>query len=182
MAQTIAMQRGSLSVTADSTWNTLFTQSSGVAARVIPNQINGNWVYSGTGSTIFFQLAIASSGGSGQILSMTQAMYFSTFNSWQIACTGNQSGNIVYGQNPGYLNSFGISSGSSGNPPYNTSISNVSLSMPTTAQSSPAPVGQFFLGNGDSVRVRVYGLRPSGKGTAQNVMQIYWNMTTITES
>jgi hypothetical protein len=182
MAQAIAMQRGSLSVTADSTWNTLWTQSSGTATRVIPNQINGNWVYSGTGSTIFFQLALASSGGSGQILSMTQAMYFSNFNSWQIACTGNQSGNIIYGQNPGYLNSFGISSGSPGSPPYNAGISNVSLSMPVTANSHPAPVGQFFLGNGDSVRVRVYGLRSSGKGTAPNVMQIYWNMTTITES
>lgn len=182
MAQTIAMQRGSLSVTADSTWNTLFTQSSGVAARVIPNQINGNWVYSPTGSNIYFHLAIVSSGGSGQILSMTQAMYHTTFNSWQIQCTGNQSGTIIYGQNPGYLNSFGVSSGGAGSTPYNASISNVNLSMPVTAQSVPAPVGQFFLGNGDSVRVRVYGLRPSGKGTAQNVMQIYWNMTTITES
>jgi hypothetical protein len=182
MAQTIAMQRGSLSVTADSTWNTLWTQSSGVAARVIPNQLNGNWVYNATGSTIYFHLAIVSSGGSGQILSMTNQMYFSTFNSWQIACTGNQSGNIVYGQNPGYLNSFGISSNGAGSTPYNAGITGVSLSMPTTAQSNPAPVGQFFLGNGDSVRVRVYGLRPSGKGTTNNVMQIYWNFTTITES
>jgi len=182
MAQTIAMQRGSLSVTADQTWNTLWTQSSGVAARVIPNQINGNWVYSGTGSTIYFQLAIVSSGGSGQILSMTQGMYYSQFNSWQIPCTGNQSGSIVYGQSPSYFNSFGIVGGSSGSTPYNASLTNVSLQMPVTGQSSPAPVGQFFLGNGDSVRVRAYGLRPSGKGTSNNVMQIYWNFTTITES
>jgi hypothetical protein len=181
MAQTIAMQRGSLSVTADSTWNTLWTQSSGVAARVIPNQINGNWVYSGTGATIYFQLAISSSSGSGQILSMTQGMYYSQFNSWQIGCTGNQSGNIVYGQNPSYLSTYGII-GPLGSSPYNGSLPSGQLQAPTTAQSSPSPVGQFFLGNGDSVRVRVYGLRPSGKGTAQNVMQIYWNFTTITES
>ena len=182
MAQTIAMQRGSLSVTTDSTWNTLFTQSSGVAARVIPNQINGTWVYSPTGSTIYFQVAITSSSGSGQILSMTQGMYSTTFNSWQIQCTGNQAGNIIYGQNPGYLNSFGVGASSVGSTPYNASLVAGVLSMPVTAASAPAPIGQFFLGNGDSVRIRAYSLRPSGKGTASNVMSVYWNMTTITES
>jgi hypothetical protein len=181
MAQTIAMQRGSLSVTTDGSWNTLWTQNSGIAARVIPNQINGHYVYNPTGATIQFQLAITSSGGSGQILSMTQNMYSTQLNGWQIACTGNQSGNIIYGQNPAYNSTWGISGGASGSSPYNTSITNTSIANGSPA-SHPPPVGQFFLGNGDSVRVRVTGQRPFGKGTTSNAMQIYWNFTTITES
>lgn len=182
MAQTIAMQRGGLSITTNTAWNTLWTQSSGIATRVIPNQFNGYFLYNPTGETNYFQVAIVSSAGSGQILSMTQGIYSSTLNSWQIQCVGNTVGSQIFGQNPGYFNSYGVTSGSTGSSPYGAGITSANLQMPVTGQSTPSPMGQFFLGNGDSVQIRCFSRRSSGKGYTSNNMQVYWNMTTITES
>lgn len=182
MAQTIAMQRGGLSITTNGSWNTLFTQSSGTAARVIPNQFNGYFVYSPIFATIYFHVAIVSNSGGGQILCGTQGMYSSQIQSWQIACTGNQSAGNVSSANPPLYQSVLVNGSSAGSTPYNSGYSSVNTSLGPAASSGITPIGQFFLGNGDSLQLRAYATRNAGKGSVPNNMQIYWNMTTITES
>lgn len=181
MAQTIAMQRGSTSFTCDSTWNTLFTQSSGTATRVIPNQLNGNFNTALRSQIGYFQLALVSSSGSGQILSSVYSWYMNTFTGFQIACLGNQAGQYVSGQNPGVYSSYFLYTSSAATP-YNASISASSLNFAYNAGTGPGPINQFYMGNGDSLRMRIYGIYNSGKGTANATCTTYWNMTTITES
>ena len=174
MAQTIAMQRGTVSTnwtvngTSAST-TTLFTQSSGIATRVICNSLALNSNYNGSGKIIFY-LANAS-GVSIPIGSCRQG------SSWfGVAIMPSESqgvnsgttyfqGSTFYQQQNAAATSFGLM-----NP---NTTSGGSVSDPSQIVYFPKNI---WMGNGDSITVRGF------VHATATVTSVDYNFTTITES
>jgi hypothetical protein len=182
MPQTVAMQRGSVSSTASGGWITLFTQSSGIATRVIPINFEHWLSQNPNNNTGYFQLAIVSSSGGGQIISSYNGTPSQNLNSFQITCTNTNAADIATVSTTAVGRSIQWRTSSSGSSPYNASISNVSAGYGTTAQGNANAIGQFFMGSGDSLRYRITAIFNQGKGTSPCTTNASFSFVTITES
>lgn len=178
MAQTIALQRGTTSVTADGTIVTLFTQSGGTATRVILNQLS--WYLnaiqnSGSPTAIVLH---TSSGGQTSVLgyyrrtngSMYSGQFLiggnnSAWNSTGAASTGNISSNPAMTGGSGGMGNDQPSLEYSGTSTYTSS-------MPST----------FYIGPGDSIKIKIYSSAGTGKSFVYRTANIGYSFTTITES
>lgn len=166
MAQTIAMQRGTGTLSASgNTSATLFLQSGGSATRVIVNGI-AFFTNSGTGNPMYMSLYVDSSGGPGYIV----GKYYQYTASGQFTVSPSNGMGTV-GSGPGFGDcSTQLYNGSSTTWPAFASPSNV-----TAAFGGLSSVMQnFWLGPGDSVV-----LRANNGGLAQTYG---YSFTTITES
>jgi hypothetical protein len=181
MPQTVAMQRGTVSGSASGGWITLFTQSGGIATRVIPVNFTHWFSQSANNNTAYFQLAIASSTGGGQIISSMNSTSSGNMNSFQITCTTNNAQDIVSVGTTAASKSIRWIGGGAGASPYNASISAVQNQYGSTGQSANA-IGQFFMGPGDSLQYRVTGVFNQGKGTATCTSNAHYSFVTVTES
>jgi len=181
MPQTVAMQRGSVSGSASGAWITLFTQSSGIATRVIPINFEQYFSQSPNNNTGYFQMAIVSSSGGGQIITSTNGGGSNNIAGFQITCTNTNAADIAAVSTIAVAKSIFWRS-SAGASPYNAAISTASANYGTTANGSPNPIGQFYMGNGDSLRYRITGIYNSGKGTATCTTNASFSFVTITES
>ena len=181
MAQTIAMQRGSVSSTASGAWINLFTQSTGIATRVIPINFEQWLSQSPNNNTGYFQLAIVSSAGGGQIISSFNGTPTQNLGGFQITCT-NTNGADITGISTIAVGKSIQWRASAGGSPYNQAISSGSASYGTTAQGNANAIGQFFMGNGDSLRYRINAIFNQGKGTATCTTNANFSFVTITES
>ncbi len=181
MPQTVAMQRGSVSGTSNGNWITIFTQSSGIATRVIPVNLE-HWMSpnpsSNNGS---WQLAVVSSSGGGQIISSTSgSSSMNNYRGFQLTCCTNNAQDIVAVSTTATQKSIYWSSSTNASP-YNSSYSNVNVSYGTTG-GTPNPIGQFFMGNGDSLRFRCFGNYNSGKSNPNTTSNVNFSFVTVTES
>jgi hypothetical protein len=174
MAQTIAMQRGTVSTnwtvnaTSAST-TTLFTQSGGIATRVICNSLAVNTNYNGSGNIIFY--LTNASGVSVPIGACRQG------SSWfnvailpsEVQGVGVGSayfqGSAFFQQQNASVTSFGLA-----NP--NQTIGG-SVSDPTHMVYFPKNI---WMGNGDSITVRGF------VHSTATTTSVDFNFTTITES
>ena len=183
MAQTIALQRGSTTVSSGGgSGVTLFTQSGGTATRVIINGLAFKNSVAGSGCVA--QLYVAQSGGS-------------VF--WAVAAKGASSGNACGGFDffPGTFNMNGAQRESSSSSltgavilgintnnvfpadgnvaAYNIfSTNNVTSNVASMSNYETCPQ-QFWIGSGDAVAMKIFN---NGGGTAT----IGFSFTTITES
>ena len=181
MPQTVAMQRGSVSGSASGGWITLFTQSSGIAARVIPVNFEQYFSQSPNNNNGAFQLAIVSSAGGGQIISSIGNVGTSQLAGFQITCTTNNAQDLI--AIVGVAAQKSISwKGSGTSTPYNAGVTSVNSYYGAGATSSANAIGQFFMGNGDSLRYRIFGTYNSGKSQPNCTTNASFSFVTITES
>ena len=182
MAQTIAMQRGATSITASGGYNTLWTQSSGVATRVIPNMLVGYWTQSPLNVASYVTLTLQSSTGGSQVLGW---MYISSsatqYRTWQAGINYNATNQMAPVSTSSAMNGWNLYTNGSGyiadnvaNITYNLQILNVNSGF--------TPLGQFYMGNGDSLKIRSSSIYQSGKSQFNNTLQVAWSFTTVTES
>lgn len=187
MAQTIAIQRGTTTVSGSGTSTvTLFTQSGGTATRVIINQLiiyfSDYAQNSGTGANLY----LTSSGGYSSIIG--QLKYNSSSSIYAMQFITGAPNNGFNGTSPGTSNS-----NLSSNPFIfqNSTIGDMLASnfANTTTQYSNSSYeaycnvpANFYMGPGDALKMRVRGQIPSGKGTASRTANIGYSFTTITES
>jgi hypothetical protein len=181
MAQTIALQRGTASITWDgTTQTTLWTQSGGTATRVI---FNGCSAYNNTASAgNFMSLFVKLSGGGSYGLAATRVGN-STITSALTFCPGNV--NVTGGAN----GSSQITSGSTiqtynvaGSYPLDIDMTYVGLqggasggtgfTSQNVFEFCPA---QFWIGPGDAIVFKC-------KGATSNSGAVAYSFTTITES
>ena len=165
MAQTIAMQRGTGTLSASgNTSATLFVQSGGTATRVI---LNGIAWYSSTGSnSIYMNLYVDAVNGAGYII----GSFYQYSQAGQFTVSPN-GGLGVVGYGSGVLdNTTQIYSGSASTWPAYTSPTNLSYNI---GGRSSVPQ-TFWIGPGDEVKLRV-----NNGGYAQSYG---YSFTTITES
>jgi hypothetical protein len=188
MAQTIALQRGTTTVSAGgNTVVTLFTQSGGTATRVIINQLivyftSGPPGVSGNGMNLY----LTSSGGYSSIIG--QMKYESSGSMWAWQANTGAPNNGFNGTSPGTSNAI-----NSANPFTFQSTSAGDMITGTTSQTYmqysntsfnaycnfPA---NFYMGPSDALKLKVRGLYTSGKGTASGTANVGYSFTTITES
>jgi hypothetical protein len=162
MAQTIAMQRGTGTLSASgNTSATLFLQSGGTATRVICNGIA--W-YSNSGYS-FMHLFVVPSGGAPYIV----GRFFQYASDGQFVAAPN-GGLVVVGGGSGAFDGV-IQMYRNGN----NYIANADPSSVTTNAGGQASMPQnFWIGPGDEVK-----LRANNGGAAQT---FGYSFTTITES
>jgi hypothetical protein len=181
MAQTVAMQRGAISGTANGGWITVFTQSSGIAARVIPVNFEQYFSQSPNNNNGAFQLAIVSSAGGGQIISSIGNVGSSSFANFQITCTTNNAQDLIGLVGNAYQKSIGWR-GSGTSTPYNAGVTSVNAYYGAGATSNANAIGQFFMGNGDSLRYRITATFNSGKSQPNCTTNVSYSFVTVTES
>lgn len=185
MAQTIALQRGTTTVSGNSTSTaTLFTQSGGIATRVIVNQLTFTFNSATSGSQTILGVYHTSSGGQTSLIGIFrnsqnglgyQAIQFAVgsatnngFTATSISSTSN-----LYPQMPciGHTQSGDMS----GTGPGNISFS-YSDSSNTRFSTLPS---NFYIGPSDSIIIKAQAL--DGGGSPVTVTASY-SFTTITES
>jgi hypothetical protein len=180
MAQTIAMQRGSVSGTSNGNWITIFTQSSGIATRVIPVNLE-HWLSTNPSTNNgSWQLAVVSSSGGGQIISSTSQTNMQNFRGFQLTCCTNNAQDIAAVSTTAVMKTINWNVNTN-QTPYNTSYSSVQINYGSTSQ-TPNPIGQFFMGNGDSLRFRCYAFYNAGKTSPNTTSNVNFSFVTITES
>jgi hypothetical protein len=164
MAQTIAMQRGTGSLSASgNTSATLFLQSGGSATRVI---VNGIAWYSAGSNSMYMSLYVDSSGGPGYIV----GRFYQYSQSGQFTVSpSNGMGTVGWGSGALDCSSQLYTSGGSTWPAFSSPSS---VNVNHGGQSSV--MQNFWIGPGDSVV-----LRANNGGTAQSYG---FSFTTITES
>jgi hypothetical protein len=104
-----------------------------------------------------------------------------TIGGFQITCTNTNAQDIVGVSTTPFAKSITWKA-SSGASPYNAAISTASANYGTVAQGTANPIGQFYMGNGDSLRYRIYAFFNQGKGTATCTTNANFSFVTITES
>ena len=127
MPQTVAIQRGSVSSTANGGWITLFTQSTGIA-RVIPVNFEHWFSQSPNGNTAYFQLAVSSSTGGGQIISGMNSTSSSQMIGFQITCTNTNAQDVFAVASTAVAKSINWSTGTTSSP-FNSAISSFSSGL-----------------------------------------------------
>lgn len=184
MAQTIAMQRGTTTVSATGISEvTLFTQSGGIATRVILNQLGAS--ISEVPNHAYMTLIHQVSGGQAFVLGILKYAT-SGPRSFQFA-PGVSSAN-PFAAVP-MLNSTSNSLGRSSNPVIHSDGSNGVANITPSSVNVSWPDGStdtrysmlcsnFYMGPGDSLLVRCRADINSGTATAT----ISYSFTTITES
>lgn len=173
MAQTIAQQKGALSVNWDGTSvGTLFTLSSGTASRIILNSLSIYNDYGNRTPYIWFYIYNSAMGVrnpiAGAVYSQCVAMAWLPGNTSGPASIQYSSTNIM--NNGSFLVDTSANVGNIGSKPPSY-IGWNATSNSATGNYFPA---QFWMGNGDSLQVK-----GDWTGTAGVV---YYSFTTITES
>jgi len=187
MAQTIALQRGTATVSGDgSTFVTLFTQAGGTATRVIVNQLTMSFsAQLSTSSNAC--LYLTSSGGQSSVLGImsrgdTGSQYATQFPA------GSSNDNAWFGGTAGTTgNCLSLSpmiqqTGTSGDMSAgNCSSVNLSYSGPSVSRFAVLPQN-FYIGPSDVLKMKVRAQTISGKSTVNQTATLSWSFTTITES
>lgn len=190
MAQTIALQRGTTSLVANGTNSvTLFTQSGGTATKVIFNQLGFYFDQTPTvGTNIQANVIQSVSGGQGAIIGRLLTNFYS--NSFQFP-PGGQPNTPFTGVG------VGIGSTSQGSPIWNSPViytgtsgglgaapaNGVSIDFHGTSATYFAVMSnQFYMGDGDSITMKIRGLYQSGKNQFGRTAYISYEFVTITES
>ena len=184
MAQTIALQRGTASVSGDgTTFVTLFTQSGGTATRVIVNQLTMSFSAQ-LSSNNAACLYLTSSGGQSSVLGVMSRSDTGSQYAVQFPA-GSSNANAWFGTYNGVNGSSGspmiqqtISSGdmSAGN------CSGVNLSYGSTAPRFAVLPQNFWIGPSDVLKMKVNARITVGKNTQAVTVSLSWSFTTITES
>jgi len=184
MAQTIAAQRGSTTVTSNGqTSVTLFTQSSGVATRVILNSIS--WAGSSSGNNPRMSLMLNINGTGNEtcvaILGATNATTASGQTMFP-GCSPAPLTNIT--ANPqAYIDRWLPVSWGDSSTPIGKKLTNGywsffgpnGSSQTSEAGSIEYVPSQFWMNSGDSLVFRCYK-------SASETVNVYYSFTTITES
>lgn len=184
MAQTIALQRGTATVLSNgSSITTLFTQSGGTATRVIMNQLIftssnewGNGYLSDKGIGIYHE----SSGGKTSLLGIIRdnvdnmkewqfPVAHNTFNFWQPLSTST-----LTGASPIIFTDAG--GGIVATTPPTTRIYYTGNTSQIRYSAMPP---QFYIGPGDSIKVKAQG---RDSGSQPTTVTVGYSFTTITEA
>ena len=185
MAQTIALQRGTTTVsTSGSASATLFTQSGGTATRVIKNQLGLYFSPTIDQNGVYIAVFHNVSGGQSFLLGH---FYRSAYNQSYQFTPGAPSDSQFVATGTGTSNTLVpimpiiTSNGSSGVGSANAD--NIGVNWPNS--NSPAwslfPAN-FYMGPSDSISIKVYAKRASGKSVISVTAYISYSFTTITES
>jgi hypothetical protein len=180
MAQTIQSKRGTVSASATGGWTTIFTQSAGVAARIVPINLEFWSSQSPRGETGYFQLAISSGSGGGQIISYLNVYGPSTTRGFQVPCQSFGAAGLQANSTQTFANKWTYSSSSSSSP-YNSGITNVSQNI-GVQNTQPENIGQFYMSNGDSLSFRCYLRFDSGKSVLNCTYNCNYDCIAITET
>jgi hypothetical protein len=189
MPQTIALQRGTTTVTTNGeTQATLFTQSGGIATRVIPNAIGvffsnpqpqasvllcGIYCTISGGQTLLVGYMHL---GSGFYARSFQFPISSIPNTGPSNGVWNSNNTIVSSTNPTITNNATLGIG-------DLSITSLSINYPLGNNPRMAMLpSSFYIGPSDIIRIRVYGLAQSGKSQIPTTANITYSFTTITET
>ena len=188
MAQTIAIQRGTTTVSANgNTTVTLFTQSGGTATRVILNQL---LVYFSSGppgvQNNGMNLYLTSSSGYSSVIGSMK--FGSTTSQWAFQFPAGAPNSGFNGTSAGTSNSINSSnpfiyqSGGSGDMLANAT-NNIQVQYSNSSYDAYSVIpANFYIGPGDALKLKVRGLYASGKGTASGTANVGYSFTTITES
>lgn len=187
MAQTIALQRGTTSVTSDYGSVTLFTQSGGTATRVIVNSISVYFPTPPDTGTVYITLFVTQSGGQSTMLGHLRTT--NRTKSYQFtagASTDNQFAGVGLSQFNSSTNSVVASTpiiyANNNNGPAGAG-NVVGMEWSTLANSHFGMLNSnFYIGPSDLVGMRISANKVSGKGTIQVTGNISYSFTTITES
>ncbi len=193
MAQTVALQRGSTTVTSDGTSTvTLFTQSGGTATRVIVNRLGitfssnidtGQFCHiifymTQTGSTTLTLGILRRQSGGNRSWQFLPGV--STNNSFTGAFVNSAVPLSVYLPTNPLLNGSGTSGTASG------AASTTTVEYAGTG-TQPATIvnllnSNFYMGPSDLVGMKIYAASTSGKSYINPTATISYSFTTITES
>jgi len=196
MPQTVALQRGTVSVSADNTTQaTLFTQSGGIATRVIINSLTVGFSPSLQSSRdLCIMVSLQQSGGHNSLLGYIFQTSYGNSN-FQFAPGVNtvnsfygtpSSGNAPTPSNK-LLSSQPVISGGGSGGIGNASAANVQFRYPSTTGEGVGNINtinsNFYMGPSDSIRMKIQGWYTSGKGAhLYSTATISYSFTTITES
>lgn len=192
MAQTIALQRGTTTVTTNgSTQATLFTQSSsGIATRVIPNAIGvyfSNPQPQASSIPIICGIYCTISGGQTLLigyLHLGNSAYARSFQFPISAMPNTGASNGVWNSNNTIVSSVTPTITNNGTLGIgDLSLENVSINYPLGNNPRIAILpSSFYIGPSDIIKIRVYGLAQSGKSQIPTTANITYSFTTITET
>ena len=186
MAQTVALQRGTTSVSADNSSSvTLFTQSSGTATRVIVNSLGMYFSPQPNTGTQAFVLYVTSSGGQTTVIGIIRSS--STSRSVQFTPAGSPTSQFLGGMNStnGQVYPFVPNITSNGATGVGSSAPNsVSVTYLSTSTGLPINIisSNFYIGPSDVISMKGFAQQVSGKSTTSCTMSISYSFTTITES
>jgi hypothetical protein len=189
MAQTIALQRGTTTVTSNGTTSaTLFTQSGGTATRVIPNAIGIYFSATPNFNYVIFGVYVAISGGQTLLVGYLHQGNTTYNRSFQFPISAmpntgasngvwNTNGLVVIPTTPYFANTSTTGVG-------NTAIENVNVNYPLAANTRLVILpSSFYIGASDAIVVKAYGFNAIGKGSPTALTaNITYSFTTITET
>jgi hypothetical protein len=184
MPQIIALQRGTTTVTANgSSSATLFTQSGGLATRVIVNQLSLTYDFAADTGTVQVGVYHESFGGQTSLIGLFRRLDASSFRAVQFpvgAFTNNNWGGTPLPTGADFLATVPVlgHTQASGDM-FSTSPSNINVGYSTTSNTrfSVLP-SNFYIGPSDSVKIKTNFSSSSGTATAT----ISYSFTTITET
>lgn len=186
MAQTIALQRGTTSVSADNTSSvTLFTQSGGTATRVIINSLVMTFSPTPNSSTTqSVGFYVTSSGGKTSVIGLIKASANNI--AMQFTPAGSPNNQFLAiplsAGNPYSAMAHITSNSTSGTGGGGASTININNTQNSTGLPQNMVSPNFYIGPSDIVLLKANVLYSSGKGTSPCTMSISYSFTTITES
>lgn len=166
MAQTIAMQRGTSTV-AHTAQTTLFTQSGGLATRVIFNGLAGHNPAQTSSQVV---ISVQPSGGAPYVLGYGVSAYAD----WEFKPNTNTYGVVASGTSL-WPDSFLYLSNTASTYVADQNGSTLNVVGPSTSNYGFGIPQNFWIGPGDAVRMRFWQ-------QAGNTCTFGWSFTTITES
>lgn len=185
MPQTIALQRGTTTVTANSTSAvTLFTQSGGLATRVIVNQLAVSFsdLVDETQTTV--GVYHESSGGQTSLIGLFRRTDATSIRALQFpvgAFTNNNWGGTPFPSSSEYSNQLPIIfQGSTAGDMFSSNPNSIQAvySNPTHLRFAVLP-SNFYIGPNDSIRIKIRGFNTSSGATTATIS---YSFTTITET
>jgi len=194
MAQTVALQRGSTTVTSDGTSTvTLFTQSGGTATRVIVNNLAITFSSSiNTGQVMSIVFYLTQTGSQTVMLGLIRRTSNGnrSFQFTPGVSTNSPFGNAssIYNaaQPTTYLPTNPIIHGSGTNGTASGAASTLSVTYCDTSSNGQTIVtllnSNFYMGPSDLVGMKIYAATTSGKSYVFTTATISYSFTTITES
>lgn len=185
MPQTIALQRGTTTVTADSSSSvTLFTQSGGLATRVIVNQLCMS--FDSTVDDIQTTAAVyhESSGGQTSMIGLFRRVDATTMRALQFPVGAFTNNNWEGAPFPSNSESSArlpiIFQGNAIGDMFNTSPNSIQVvySNPVNIRFAVLP-SNFYIGPSDSIKMKI---RAFSTSTGATTATISYSFTTITET
>lgn len=183
MAQTIALQRGTTTVTTDGTTAvTLFTQSGGIATRVIFNALGISFATAANTGGVYIALFHQQSGGQATLIG-----YLNTNNT-----TKNYQFNPGASPDNDFLGVYSSGQNSimpaapvlrSGASSMSANAGSVSFTYQGGSNTQLSLMAKnFYMGPGDSLFMKIDARYQSGKSQSTTTANISYSFTTITES